>query len=75
LNALKQAIAFCVNTAAALFFVFSGQVVWVAALVMAAGAIVGGVLGGKLAGSVNPSVLRAVVITIGLIAAFIYFIR
>jgi uncharacterized membrane protein YfcA len=75
LNALKQAIAFCVNTAAALFFVFSGQVVWIAALVMAVGAIAGGVLGGRLAGSIKPSVLRAVVITFGLIAAFIYFIR
>ncbi len=28
LNALKQAIAFAVNLAAAIFFVFSGQVVW-----------------------------------------------
>ena len=28
LNALKQLIAFCVNIAAAIFFVFSGQVVW-----------------------------------------------
>lgn len=75
LNALKQAIAFCVNTAAALFFIFSGQVVWPAALVMAVGAIVGGVLGGRLAGSIQPATLRTVVITLGLIAAVIYLVR
>jgi uncharacterized membrane protein YfcA len=75
LNALKQAIAFCVNVAAALFFVFSGQVVWTAAAVMAVGAIVGGILGGRLAGSVQPGTLRVVVITLGLIAAVIYFVR
>jgi uncharacterized membrane protein YfcA len=75
LNALKQAIAFCVNVAAALFFLFSGQVVWVAAAVMAVGSIVGGVIGGRLAGSIQPGTLRAVVITLGLIAAAIYLVR
>jgi len=75
LNALKQAISFCVNTAAALFFLFSGQVVWSAAVVMAVGAIIGGVIGGRLAGSIQPNTLRTVVITLGLIAAVIYFVR
>jgi uncharacterized membrane protein YfcA len=75
LNATKQAISFCVNTAAALFFLFSGQVLWPAAVVMAIGAIVGGVIGGRLAGSIQPDTLRAVVITLGLIAAAIYFVR
>ena len=51
LNALKQAIALIVNTAAAVLFLFSGQVVWSAAPVMALGAIVGGTLGGRLAGT------------------------
>jgi uncharacterized membrane protein YfcA len=75
LNALKQAVAFCVNTAAALFFIFSGQVVWIAALVMAIGAIIGGVIGGRLAGSVKPQMLRTIVITIGVIVAIIFFLR
>ncbi len=65
LNALKQAVAFSVNVAAALFFVTSGQVVWSAALVMAIGAILGGILGGRLAGRIKPEVLRTVVVTIG----------
>jgi uncharacterized membrane protein YfcA len=75
LNALKQLIGFSVNVAAAIFFVFSGKVVWAAALVMAVGALLGGVLGGRLAGRVKPSVLRWIVVTIGVIVAVIYLIR
>ncbi|MFT3891825.1 MAG: sulfite exporter TauE/SafE family protein [Anaerolineales bacterium] len=75
LNALKQAVAFSVNVAAAIFFVFSGKVVWSVALVMAVGALIGGVLGGKLAGKVKPATLRWTVVTIGVIISIIYFIR
>jgi len=74
LNALKQAIALVVNVAAALFFVFSGRVVWLAALVMAVGALLGGVLGGRLAGRVSPLVLRRIVVAIGVVVALIYWI-
>jgi len=75
LNALKQAIALVVNVAAAVFFVFSGQVVWLAALVMAVGALLGGVLGGRLAGRVKPIVLRRIVVSIGVVVALIYWIK
>ena len=75
LNALKQAVAFATNTAAAIFFLFSGQVIWPAAAVMAVGALIGGVLGGKLAGRIKPSVLRYMVVTIGVIVAVLYLIR
>lgn len=75
LNGLKQIIAFSVNVAAAIFFVFSGQVVWIAAAVMAVGAVLGGVLGGKLARFVKPQVLRAVVVTIAVIVAIGYWMR
>lgn len=75
LNALKQAVAFSVNVAAAIFFLFSGQVVWSAALVMAVGALIGGVLGGRLAGRVKPSTLRWTVVAIGVVISIIYFVR
>lgn len=75
LNALKQAVAFSVNVAAAIFFIFSGQVLWSAALVMAVGALIGGTLGGKLAGRIKPSTLRWTVISIGVIISVIYFVR
>ena len=75
LNALKQAVAFSVNIAAAIFFIFSGKVIWSMAMVMAVGALIGGTLGGKLAGRIKPSTLRWTVVTIGVIISIIYFVR
>ncbi len=75
LNGLKQAIAFSVNVTAAIFFLFSGQVVWLAAIVMAVGALIGGALGGRLARRVKPSSLRRIVVTIGVIVGCIYLLR
>jgi uncharacterized membrane protein YfcA len=75
LNAIKQGVSFSVNVAAALFFLFSGQVYWSVAAVMAVGALVGGVLGGQLAGKVKPAVLRMIVIVIAVIVAVIYLVR
>ncbi len=75
LNAVKQAIAFSANVAAAIFFVFSGKVVWSAALVMAVGALIGGSIGGRVAGKVNPSVLRWIVVVIGGIVGIIYLVK
>jgi hypothetical protein len=75
LNAIKQVVSFAINTAAAIFFLFSGQIVWSAAMVMAVGAIAGGVMGGRLAGRVRPIVLRRIVIVIGSVVALIYLIR
>lgn len=75
LNALKQAIAFSVNIAAAIFFLFSGQVVWSVALVMAIGSLIGGVLGGRLASRVQPATLRWIVVAIGTAVAITYLVR
>jgi hypothetical protein len=75
LNALKQVIALSTNLAAAIFFIFSGNVLWPAAIVMAVGALIGGALGGKLAGRIKPSTLRWVVVTIGVIVSIIYFVK
>lgn len=75
LNALKQSIAFCANATAAVFFVFSGQVVWPVVLVMAACSLFGGWLGGRLARKVKPASFRWIVVTIGVIVAVIYFIK
>ncbi|MBK7187254.1 MAG: sulfite exporter TauE/SafE family protein [bacterium] len=75
LNALKQMVAFTVNVAAALFFVFTGPVVWPLALVMAMGALAGGALGGRLAGRMQPTVLRWIVVGLGVAVALAYFVR
>ena len=68
-------IALTTNVTAALLFVFSGEVVWLVAAVMAAGALGGGALGGRLAGRVKPATLRRTVVAIGVIVAIIYFVR
>src|SRR5512138_1054811 len=75
LNAVKQLISFCTNLAAGIFFLFSGKVLWIAALVMAVGALIGGMLGGRLAGRVKPATLRWIVVVIGVVVSIIYFIR
>ena len=75
LNALKQSIALTVNLAAAIFFIFSGKVLWPVALVMAVGALIGGTLGGRLAGRIKPSTLRWTVVTIGVVISIIYLVR
>jgi uncharacterized membrane protein YfcA len=75
LNALKQAISFCVNVIAAVYFLFSGRVEWEAALVMAIGAILGGIIGGRLASRIPAELLRRVVVIIGVVVAIIYLRR
>ncbi|MHB8134659.1 MAG: sulfite exporter TauE/SafE family protein [Anaerolineaceae bacterium] len=75
LNALKQAVAFSVNIAAAIFFLFSGNVDWISAAVMAVFALIGGTLGGKLASRISPNVLRWTVVFIGVAVSIIYFLK
>lgn len=75
LNAIKQACSFSINVAAALFFLFSGHVVWSVAAVMAVGALIGGSVGGRLAGYVKPATLRMIVVAIGVVVAAIYLWR
>jgi uncharacterized membrane protein YfcA len=75
LNALKQAIALAANFAAAVYFLFTGQVIWTVVLVMAVGALAGGALGGRVASRIAPRRLRAVVIVLGFSAALIYLVR
>jgi uncharacterized membrane protein YfcA len=75
LNALKQGIAFATNIAAAIFFLFSGKVVWDLAAMMAVCALFGGWIGGKLAGRIRPGTLRLLVVLIGFTVGVIYLIR
>jgi hypothetical protein len=75
LNALKQVLAFSVNIAAAVFFVWSDQVVWSAAIVMAVGALAGGAIGGRLAGKLPSTVLRWTVVAAGVCIAIIYWVK
>jgi uncharacterized membrane protein YfcA len=75
LNALKQCISLSINVAAAVFFLFSGLVIWPLALVMATGALAGGAAGGKIAGKINPVLLRWTVVVISSAAGILLLIR
>ena len=75
LNALKQAIGFSANIAAALLFVFSGKINWSVAIVMMIGALLGGSMGGRLARRLKPNVLRWIVVTIGFIVGMVYLVK
>jgi uncharacterized protein len=75
LNALKQLLSLCINISAAMYFLFSGQVHWIVAAVMAVCALLGGTVGGKLAGKFKPVILRWVVVAIGLLVAVVYFLK
>lgn len=74
LNALKQLLSFAINCSVAVFFLFSKQVNWPVAAVMAAGAIIGGYLGGKIADRINPDILRWVIVITGVTISIFYFI-
>jgi len=75
LNALKQCISLAVNTAAAIFFLFTGLVIWPLALVMAAGALIGGAAGGTIAGRIDPAKLRWTIVAIGIVVGIVFLIR
>jgi len=75
LSALKQCISLSINGAAAVFFLFSGLVVWPLVLIMAVGALAGGALGGSVAGRINPVLLRWTVVVIGIVVGIILLVQ
>lgn len=71
-NAYKNILAAVANGAAAVVFVFTTEVAWLAAGVIAIGAILGGQIGGSVGRRLPPVVYRVIIVAIG-IAAIVYF--
>jgi len=65
-NALKNVLAGTVNALAAVVFVLFADVAWAAVALVAVGAVVGGVFGAKVGRRINPTLLRVLVIVVGL---------
>lgn len=65
-NALKNVLAGTVNAVAAVVFVFFADVAWEAVACVAVGAAVGGTLGAQVGRRIPPTVLRVLVILLGL---------
>lgn len=70
LNGIKNVLATIVNSVAALTFIIVApdEVDWRVAGLIAAGSLVGGVVGARVGRRFPPNVLRAVIITVGVIA-------
>jgi uncharacterized membrane protein YfcA len=68
-NALKNVLAGLVNFTAAVVFIASAKHVdWDAAGLVAAGSILGGIIGARVGRRLSPTVLRAVIVVVGVAA-------
>jgi uncharacterized protein len=67
-NALKNVLAAIVNGVAGLYFAFAAHVEWGPAGIIAASSIVGGQLGAHYGRRMHPSVLRGVIVVVGVTA-------
>ena len=74
-GATKNVLAGVMNASAVLIFLFSPDVGWVQAAVVAVGAIVGGLLGAWALSRVNERALRIGVVVIGVLLTIGLFIR
>jgi uncharacterized membrane protein YfcA len=67
-NALKNVLAGIVNAVAAVVFLFTGDMNWAAAGLIAAGSMIGGVIGARVGRRLPAPVLRAVIVVVGVAA-------
>ncbi len=68
INALKVVLAGLVNFVAGVIFIFATHVAWGPALLIALGSILGAVLGARQGRRLPPTVLRVVIVIVGVIA-------
>lgn len=68
-NGLRGVLSLVINTVAALIFLVGAPVAWEAAGLLAASSLAGGYAGARFSRRVPPVVVRAFVITVGLVAA------
>ncbi|MFJ6486643.1 MULTISPECIES: sulfite exporter TauE/SafE family protein [unclassified Streptomyces] len=68
INAVKNVIAALVNGIAAVVFLFVAEFDWTAVALIAVGSTIGGQIGAKVGRRLSPTVLRAVIVTVGILA-------
>ena len=68
-NALKTLAILASNLVASVIFVLVAELDWHAALLLAAGSVVGGYIGARIGRRLDPTVLRAVIVLVGVTAA------
>jgi uncharacterized membrane protein YfcA len=75
LNSLKVLAACLSNLCAVITFIFSGAVIWHYCLISMVFAAIGGYIGAHYARRMNSSVLRVIVVTVGLVISAYFFWR
>ncbi|KRV49327.1 hypothetical protein AQ490_03825 [Wenjunlia vitaminophila] len=68
INAIKNVLALIVNGVAAVVFLFVADFDWSAVGLLAVGAAIGGQIGAKIGRRLSPTVLRGVIVVVGLVA-------
>ncbi|MFF5423974.1 MULTISPECIES: sulfite exporter TauE/SafE family protein [unclassified Streptomyces] len=68
INAVKNILGALVNGVAAVFFLFVADFDWTAVLLIAVGSTIGGQIGAKVGRRLPPTVLRGVIIAVGVVA-------
>ncbi|MFG2486551.1 sulfite exporter TauE/SafE family protein [Streptomyces virginiae] len=68
INAVKNVIAALVNGIAAVVFLFVAEFDWTAVVLIAIGSTIGGQIGAKVGRRLSPTVLRAIIVTVGILA-------
>jgi uncharacterized protein len=75
MNGLKNLLAICINGVAAIYFAWSGAVVWKDGFIMAVAAIIGGYLGARVARRLGRTFVRRSVVVIGLAMGIALFFK
>lgn len=76
-NALKTWLSLCVNLVAAVFYLLFAfdRIDWVAVLLIAASSLVGGSVGARIGRRLSPTLLRGVIVTVGLVGLVVMLVR
>ena len=74
-NATKNVLALIVNGIAAVIFIFVADVNWPVAGLIAVGSVIGGQIGATVGRRLPANVLRAVIVTVGIVAVVAFLSR
>ena len=74
-NATKNVLALIVNGVAAVIFIFVADVNWPVAGLIALGSVIGGQIGATVGRRLPANVLRAVIVTVGVVAVVVFLFR
>jgi uncharacterized protein len=75
MNGLKNLLTICINGVAAIYFAYSGAVIWREGFIMAVAAVIGGYLGARMAHRFGETFVRRAVVVIGLAMGIALFFK